>query len=118
MRFFLDEDLSDEVAVIARGMGLDVRSVHEDDREGLDDDEQFEYAIERGMVMVARNRDDYIALSNEFFEAGKQTCGLLIVPWTKDQSAAIASNLLVQNRLLVQTRRAESLGDFWFRNPA
>jgi predicted nuclease of predicted toxin-antitoxin system len=82
MCFFLDEDLSDDVAVIARNMGLDVCSVHEVERRGLDDSEQFEYAIEHGRIMVTRNRDDYLVLNREFFAAQKPTCGLLVVPYS------------------------------------
>jgi predicted nuclease of predicted toxin-antitoxin system len=52
VRFFLDEDLSGEVAQIARNLGLDVCSVHEVNREKLDDSEQFDYAIEHDMVML------------------------------------------------------------------
>ena len=37
MKFLLDEDLNPEVATIGRGLGLDVVSVHEADRRGLDD---------------------------------------------------------------------------------
>lgn len=80
MRFFLDEDLSDEVARIARNLGLDVCSVHEVGRRGLDDDEQFIYAAENGMIMVTRNRNDYLILNEEFRRAQRPSCGLLIVP--------------------------------------
>ena len=79
MRFFLDEDLSDRVARIARDLGLDVCSVHEVNREELDDPEQFDYATEHNMVMVTRNRDDFLALNDEYHAAGMPNCGLLIV---------------------------------------
>jgi predicted nuclease of predicted toxin-antitoxin system len=82
MRYFLDEDLSDEVARIARNLGLDVCSVHEVNREELCDPEQFDYATEHNMVMVTRNRDDFLALNDEHFLAGTPNCGLLIVPHT------------------------------------
>jgi predicted nuclease of predicted toxin-antitoxin system len=80
MRFFLDEDLSDEVARIARNLGIDVWSVHEVGRRRLGDDEQFDYAASNGMVMVTRNRDDYLILNAQHYEMGKLNCGLLIVP--------------------------------------
>ena len=79
MRFFLDEDLSDEVARIVRNLGLDAHSVHELGRRGLSDAEQFDYAIAEGMVMVTRNRDDFLTLNDQHREAGRTNCGLLIV---------------------------------------
>jgi hypothetical protein len=80
MRYFLDEDLSDEVARIARNLGLYACSVHEVDRRELDDFEQFDYATDHNMVMVTRNRDDFLILNNEHLQAGTLNCGLLIVP--------------------------------------
>ncbi len=95
MRYFLDEDLSGEVARIARNLGLDVCSVHEVDREGLDDAEQFGYATEHGMVMVTRNRDDFLILNDEHWQAKTPNCGLLIVPHSlpNNQPARIAHKL-------------------------
>ncbi len=79
MRFFLDEDLSDVVAQIARNLGLEAQSAHEVGRRGLRDDEQFDYAAKHDMVMVTRNRNDYLALNDEHRASGKTNSGLLIV---------------------------------------
>jgi predicted nuclease of predicted toxin-antitoxin system len=80
MRFFLDEDLSDKVAQIARNLGLDACSVHEANRRELDDFEQLDYAAEHEMIMVTRNRDDFQALTREYHASGKPHYGVLIVP--------------------------------------
>jgi predicted nuclease of predicted toxin-antitoxin system len=95
MRFFLDEDLSHEVAQIARNLSLDVWSVHEVNRRELDDFEQLDYATSHNMVMVVRNRDDYLALNDEYYQTGKPNCGILIVPWTlpNTQPSRIAHRL-------------------------
>jgi predicted nuclease of predicted toxin-antitoxin system len=95
VRFFLDEDLSDEAARIARNLGLDAHSVHEVGRRGLSDAEQFNYAIAEEMVMVTCNRDDYLALNNLHVETGRANCGLLIVSRSlpHDQAARIAHRL-------------------------
>jgi predicted nuclease of predicted toxin-antitoxin system len=96
MRYFLDEDFSGEVARIARNLGLVVCSVHEvAGREGLDDAEQFDYAVEHGMVMVTRNRDDFLILNDEHHQAGTPNCGLLIVPHSlpNNQPVRIAHRL-------------------------
>ncbi len=80
MRFLLDEDLGPEVAAIARGLGLDVVSVHEVDRRGLGDLDQLRYAAAEGRILVTRNRDDYIRLTIAFFQTSEPHCGVLIVP--------------------------------------
>jgi predicted nuclease of predicted toxin-antitoxin system len=79
MRFFLDEDLSYVAAQIARNLDLDACSVHEVDRRELDDFEHLDYAASHQMIMVTRNRDDYQALTREYYESGKPHYGVLIV---------------------------------------
>ncbi len=79
-RFLLDEDLSPRVAEVARRLGLDVESVHELDRRGLSYREQLQLAAAGGRVFVTRNRDDYIALTVEFYRTGEAHNGVLIVP--------------------------------------
>lgn len=80
MRFILDEDLHPRAAEIARGLGFDTKSVHELDRRGLDDREQLRLAAGDGCIFVARNRDDFINLTVEFYQAGEPHGGVLIVP--------------------------------------
>lgn len=58
MRFLLDEDLGPAIAEIARGLGLDVLSIHEIDRRGLPDEEQLRFAASQGRIFLTRNRDD------------------------------------------------------------
>ncbi len=82
MKFLLDEDLNPEVAEIARGLGLDVFSVHEIDRRGLDDREQLELSASDERIFVTRNRDDFIQLTLEFYQLGSPHCGVLIAPYS------------------------------------
>ncbi len=79
-RFLLDEDLSPRVAEVARGLGVDVESVHELGRRGLSDREQLRLAAAGGRIFVTRNRDDYIVLTVEFYRTGEPHSGVLIVP--------------------------------------
>lgn len=79
MRFLLDEDLSPEVAVIARNLGLDVTSVHEEGRQGLSDEEQLSHAASERRILVTRNRDDFIELTRQAYQAGTPHPGVLIV---------------------------------------
>jgi predicted nuclease of predicted toxin-antitoxin system len=80
LRFLLDEDLNPAVAEIGRGLGLDVVSVHEIDRRGFSDEEQLRFAMDHGLTLVTRNRDDFLRLTLSFFRAGEFHHGLLIVP--------------------------------------
>ena len=82
MRFLLDEDLNPEVAETGRGLDRDVVSVHEIGRRGLDDREQLELAADDGRIYVTRNRDDFIQLTVEFFQAGSSHSGVLVVPYS------------------------------------
>lgn len=76
----MDEDLPPRAAEIARNLGLDVVSVHEIDRRGFSDGEQLRFAAREGRVFVSRNRDDFLALTIEFYRAGEPHPGVLIVP--------------------------------------
>ena len=82
MRFLLDEDVNRVVAHTARGLDLDVVSVHELDRRGLSDQDQLEFAVVEGRILVTRNRDDFIRLTVSFYQAGRAHSGLIIVPYT------------------------------------
>jgi len=78
-RYLLDEDLPPAVAGIARNLGLDVVSVHEIDRRGLSDRQQFQFAIESGRILLTRNRNDFLQMYVADFQAGLKVAGLLIV---------------------------------------
>lgn len=80
MRFLLDEDLNPAVAQTARGLGLDVVSVHEIDRRGYTDREQLDFAASQEQIFVTRNRDDFILLTVEAFRTGRDHRGVLVVP--------------------------------------
>ncbi len=79
MRFLLDEDLSPEIAVIARGLGLDVLSVHELGRTGYDDEAQLTFSAAEARIFVTRNRDDFIALTKLFYATNRSHHGVLLV---------------------------------------
>jgi predicted nuclease of predicted toxin-antitoxin system len=100
MRFYLDEDLSDRVAVIARSLGLDVLSSHECGRDGLDDEAQLQAAAEDGRCLVTRNRVDFVAWTVRFFERESPHSGVLLIPGSlpPDQFAAIAHALVEYER--------------------
>ena len=78
-RFLLDEDLNPTAAEVAQGLGLDAVSVHEIDRLGLSDEEQLRFAAAEGRILLTRNRDDFLALTTEFYRRGAPHRGVLIV---------------------------------------
>jgi hypothetical protein len=81
MRFLLDEDVNPAVAKIGHGLGLEVVSVHEIQRNGFDDEPQLQYdAAAEHCIFVTRNRDDFSKLTADFFHAGHAHAGVLIVP--------------------------------------
>ena len=82
MKLYLDEDISPKVADILRKSGMDVLSAHETGMLGASDVEQLSYAAAEGRALVTRNRNDFITLTVQFFEALKQHKGLIIVPYT------------------------------------
>ena len=96
MRFYLDEDLSDEVARIARAQQVDVISSHECGRDGLPDETQLRLAAEEGRCFVTFNRDDFLELTVRFFENGWPHAGVLIVSRSlpRRSFAAIAAALV------------------------
>ncbi len=100
MRFYLDEDLSSEIAKIARARGLDVVSCHELGRNGLSDERQLRFAAEEGRCLVTRNRDDFEEQTVRFFEMEWSHAGLLIVPPSlpSDRFSLIAAALLDYDR--------------------
>lgn len=84
LRYLLDEDVNPAVSEAGRALDLDVVSVHEIERTGVafPDDAQLRFAAADGRIMVTRNRDDFIRLTRDFFQAGEAHFGVLVIPHT------------------------------------
>lgn len=80
LRFVLDADLSPKVLAPARGLGLDVLSVHDVGIAEAPDDEVLRWAAREGRVVVTRNRDDFVEWTTIFFHRAAPHAGVLIVP--------------------------------------
>ncbi|HEX9895274.1 MAG TPA: DUF5615 family PIN-like protein [Gemmatimonadales bacterium] len=95
LRFYLDEDVGPRVAVIARGLGLDVVAAQEAGRTGLSDYDQLRQAGEDQRVLVTFNRNDFIHWTREFFRGGRPHYGVLILSRSlpRDQPERIAHAL-------------------------
>ncbi len=83
------------MATIARGLGLDVESIHDHDRQGWPDDAQLDAAGREGKGFVTYNRDDYILLTRQFFHEQRTHAGVLIIPrsFRRDHPAEVAHAL-------------------------
>jgi predicted nuclease of predicted toxin-antitoxin system len=82
VKYLLDEDVNPGMAEIARGLGLDVISVHEIGRRTLSDTDQLDFAGRAGRVFVMRDRDDFIEATLAFFRSRQPHAGVLIIPHT------------------------------------
>ena len=96
MKYYLDEDLSQTIAEIARSLGLDVVSSHQCGRDGLAHEEQLRLAGQEGRCLVTRNRGHFVLLTVRFFDNVWPHSGVLLVPDSlpPDQFAAVAKSLL------------------------
>jgi predicted nuclease of predicted toxin-antitoxin system len=79
LRHLLDEGLPPKAAEIARGLGLDVISVHELGRQGVSDRDQLRFASGEGRIFLTRNHRDFVELTVEFYRAGEAYPGVLLV---------------------------------------
>ena len=100
MRFYLDEDQSDEAAALAHHYGLDVTCSHEAKLDRLLDDAQLAHAAAEGRAMVTRNYDDFTHFTYEFERQGLPHAGVLFLPPSlpNDDFNGIARALVVYDR--------------------
>lgn len=81
IRLYIDEDLTDRLAIALRSRGYDAISVHEVNMRGGTDREQLEYATKHAMVILTRNIKHFIALQREYYKKGLQHDGILVTDY-------------------------------------
>lgn len=96
MKFLVDEDLSEEIAVILRADGLDAVHVREIGLSGADDREVLDEAARRNSCVVTRNRNDFLVLTEFYFQENRKHDGVIIVSrsYRGDQPRRIAKAIL------------------------
>jgi hypothetical protein len=80
MRFYLDEDHSDEIAAAARRRGVDITCSLETERNGWTDRRLLQQAGIEGRCVVTRNYSDFAQLTREFDKEGLPHAGVVFVP--------------------------------------
>ncbi|MBI4572589.1 MAG: DUF5615 family PIN-like protein [candidate division NC10 bacterium] len=80
MKYYLDEDLSPDIAVAGRARGLDVVSAHEREARAIPDEEQLSRAAAEGRCLVTFNRNDFLRVTRQAYDRLRPHCGILIVP--------------------------------------
>ncbi len=80
MKFLVDEDLSEEIASILRAKGVDAVHVRELGLSGAEDREVLDEAAQQKRCVITRNRNDFLKLTEFYFQEGRPHHGIIIVP--------------------------------------
>ena len=78
---YIDEDLSDRIAVAIRSRGFNAVSAHEITMQGKSDREQLEYAVKHKCVILTRNVKHFVSLQREYFQGGLHHSGILVTDY-------------------------------------
>jgi len=81
IKLYIDEDLSDRIAVALRSKGFDAISAHEVNMRGKTDKEQLEYAIQHNRTILTRNIKHFITLQKEYRKDGLAHHGILVTDY-------------------------------------
>lgn len=81
IKLYIDEDLSDRVAVALRSRGFDAISAHEVDMRGKTDKEQLDYAIKHNRIILTRNIKHFVNLQREYYKEGLPHNGILVTDY-------------------------------------
>jgi hypothetical protein len=108
IRLFIDEDaMSRAVAHNLRMRGVDVATVVEEAREGLDDTAQLDFAASRGRVLYTFNVRDFYRLHTEYLAQGKGHAGIIMAVQQRYSIGEQVRRLL----RLIRTKSAEEMKD-------
>jgi len=78
---YIDEDLSDRIAVALRSKGFNAISAHEVNMRGKTDKEQLDYAIKHNCVILTRNIKHFVNLQREYYKHGLPYNGILVTDY-------------------------------------
>lgn len=78
IKFYLDEDVHEDIAAALRLRGYDVRTTREAGNKGLTDTEQLRYAISEDRIIISFNAADFYKLHSEFLKKGIEHSGIIL----------------------------------------
>lgn len=79
IRLFIDEDVWLGLTAALRERGFDTVHVYEVARDSLSDREQLTFAIQQRRAILTHNKRHYIPLVAEYYWAGKEHYGILVI---------------------------------------
>lgn len=81
IKLYVDEDLTDRLAVTLRSRGYDAVSAHEVNMRGRTDKEQLEYATKHNRVILTRNIKHFVNLQREYYKNGLPHNGIVVTDY-------------------------------------
>jgi predicted nuclease of predicted toxin-antitoxin system len=100
VKFLVDEDLSEEIASILRSSSVDAVHIRELGLSGAEDQEVLDMAASQERCVITRNRNDFLMLTEFYFNEGRPHHGVLIVPrsYPGNHASQIARAILSLSR--------------------
>jgi hypothetical protein len=100
-KLFVDEDACEDAVVSAlRQIGIDVLTVLDVGREGIDDADQLRLATSLGRAIYSLNARHFARLHQEFVARGEDHAGVIVIP---RQRYSIGEKIRRLQRLLEST---------------
>jgi len=85
-RFLLDEHVWGGLVQVGQRIGADVMLVQSQLAEGADDEEVLAFATDQKRVLLTSNAQDFAPKAAEWFLAGRDHWGIVIVPGQTNES--------------------------------
>ena len=111
-KLFVDEDAGEDAVVSAlRRLGIDVLTVLEVGRVGINDDEQLRFAVLLGRAVYYLNARHFARLHHEFVARGEDHAGIIVIP---RQRYSIGEKIRRLQKLLENTDAEAMKNSLWF----
>ena len=78
IKLLLDEDTHLALASALRSRGYDAAHVREEERLGLDDLSQLEFAVRSGRCFLTFNVGEFVILHGQFVKTGREHFGIIV----------------------------------------
>jgi hypothetical protein len=80
-KLFVDEDACEDAVVSAlRRLGIDVLTVLDVGRSGIDDEHQLRFATSLSRAVYSLNASHFARLHREFLSLGEEHSGIIVIP--------------------------------------